>query len=234
MFFTDVRVPKDQIVGQPGEGWKVANVLLLFEREDLGDPNATLTRLNGLIDLMKQETVDGQPIMANPVYRDRLMRIQGRVMAMTHNDLRLLSARLNKKDAMLAALIVKLQGCELRHQLEGLAIDTLGELGVLYDDSPYLRNEGSWQWMYMFYLGLIIGGGTAQIHQQLVFRPVPGLGRAETPIPALYLASSSAHPGGSVHGACGANAARAAMAGRRRHTVRRLVAPGFSRRTSQR
>lgn len=60
-----------------------------------------------------------------------------------------------------------------------------------------------------------IAGGTAQLHQQLVFRPVPGLGRAETPITGLYLASSSAHPGGSVHGACGANAARAAMVGRR-------------------
>lgn len=57
-----------------------------------------------------------------------------------------------------------------------------------------------------------IGGGTAQPYQQLVFRPLPGLGRAETPIRGLYLGSSSAHPGGGVHGACGANAAKAAIA----------------------
>ena len=57
-----------------------------------------------------------------------------------------------------------------------------------------------------------IGGGTYQLHQQLVFRPFPGLGRAETPIPGLYLGSASAHPGGGVHGACGANAAKAAIA----------------------
>ena len=56
-----------------------------------------------------------------------------------------------------------------------------------------------------------VGGGTNQLHQQLVFRPVAGLGRAETPIRGLYLASASAHPGGGVHGACGANAARAAL-----------------------
>ena len=57
-----------------------------------------------------------------------------------------------------------------------------------------------------------VGGGTMQLHQQLVFRPVPGLARADTPVPGLYLASASAHPGGGVHGAPGANAARAALA----------------------
>jgi phytoene dehydrogenase-like protein len=54
-------------------------------------------------------------------------------------------------------------------------------------------------------------GGTSQLHQQLVFRPTPGLGRASTAVRRLFLASSSAHPGGGVHGACGANAARAAL-----------------------
>ncbi|WP_375478499.1 phytoene desaturase family protein [uncultured Jatrophihabitans sp.] len=57
-----------------------------------------------------------------------------------------------------------------------------------------------------------INGGTAQLHQQLVFRPVPGLGNAVTPVDRLYLAGSSAHPGGGVHGAPGANAAHAALA----------------------
>jgi phytoene dehydrogenase-like protein len=68
-----------------------------------------------------------------------------------------------------------------------------------------------------------ISGGTTQLHQQLVFRPVPGLARAETPITGLYLASASAHPGGSVHGACGANAARAAVLGVRVSTGRRVA-----------
>lgn len=70
-------------------------------------------------------------------------------------------------------------------------------------------------------VGGAINGGTAQIHQQLVFRPVPGSGRPETPIAGLYLASSSAHPGGGVHGACGANAARAALHARWTDPVRR-------------
>jgi phytoene dehydrogenase-like protein len=54
--------------------------------------------------------------------------------------------------------------------------------------------------------------GTAQLHQQLVFRPLPGLGRPETPVKRLFLASAAAHPGGGVHGGPGSNAARAALA----------------------
>ncbi|MFK4111388.1 phytoene desaturase family protein [Streptomyces sp. NPDC002176] len=60
-----------------------------------------------------------------------------------------------------------------------------------------------------------LNGGTTALHQQAVFRPIPGTGRPETPVRGLYLASASAHPGGGVHGAPGANAARAALGFRR-------------------
>lgn len=57
-----------------------------------------------------------------------------------------------------------------------------------------------------------IHGGSAKLGQEFVLRPVPGMGRAETPLKGLYLGSASAHPGGGVHGAPGANAAKAALA----------------------
>jgi phytoene dehydrogenase-like protein len=72
--------------------------------------------------------------------------------------------------------------------------------------------------------GGAVGGGTAQLHQQLVFRPVPGRGRPETPVPGLYLASASAHPGGGVHGAPGAIAARAVLNARRARRAAYAVA----------
>lgn len=71
-------------------------------------------------------------------------------------------------------------------------------------------------------VGGAINGGTAKLHQQLIFRPVPGLGRSETPVRGLYLGSASAHPGGGVHGAPGANAARALLAHRRLSPARLL------------
>lgn len=71
-------------------------------------------------------------------------------------------------------------------------------------------------------VGGATNGGTAQIQQQLVFRPTPGLGRPGTPIRGLFLGSASAHPGGGVHGGPGSNAARAALQAHRRR--RGLVA----------
>ena len=79
-----------------------------------------------------------------------------------------------------------------------------------------------------------IGGGTAQLHQQLVFRPISGLGRPETPVRGLYLASASAHPGGGVHGACGANAARAAILHHRLRHVSWGARPGSSSQAAHR
>ena len=179
VFFTDVRVPKHQIVGKRGEGWLVANAILGHERDSLGNPDATLSRLNALLELMKTETLDGARLIDHPVYLDRAMQLQGRVMAMRFNDLRILSAKLNNEDARLARMVVKLQGTELRHELEGLAIDVMGELGLAYGKNPYLRGKGTWQHQHMFYLGLIIGGGTSQIQKNIISER--GLGMPKEP-----------------------------------------------------
>jgi len=182
VFFTDVRVPKANVVGGRGRGWFVANTTLKHERGMLGDPNATEARLNALIQLMKTETVGGERIIDNPIFRDRLMQLQARVFAMKFNGLRLLTAAASGESPGLAGLIVKLQGCELNHQVAALAIDALGELGILYHDGPHLRAKGSWQRNYMFDLGLIIGGGTAQIQKNIIAER--GLGLPREPSPA--------------------------------------------------
>ncbi|HEV2531817.1 acyl-CoA dehydrogenase family protein [Phenylobacterium sp.] len=182
VFFTDVRVPKANVVGGRGRGWFVANTTLKHERGMLGDPNATEARLNSLVEVMKTETVGGERIIDNPLFRDRLMALQARVFAMKFNGLRLLTAAQTGEGAGLAGLIVKLQGCELNHQIAALAIDALGELGILYHEGQHLRAKGNWQRSYMFDLGLIIGGGTAQIQKNIIAER--GLGLPREPSPA--------------------------------------------------
>jgi len=55
----------------------------------------------------------------------------------------------------------------------------MGEIGVLYDESPMLRDSGAWQANFMFDLGLIIGGGTAQIQKNIISER--GLGMPREP-----------------------------------------------------
>jgi len=169
VFFTEVRIPRTNIVGTPGEGWKVANATLTHERGMLGDPDAALKRLNQIVELMRTEAIDGYQLMDNPVYRDRLVKLQAEVYAMRMHGLRLMTQRLRGERGGIERLIVKLQGCELNHQLAALAVDIMGEFGLLYGEgTPYLRERGSWQFKYMFDLGLIIGGGTAQIQKNII------------------------------------------------------------------
>tara|TARA_B100001741_G_scaffold117510_1_gene96902 strand:+ start:298 stop:1524 length:1227 start_codon:yes stop_codon:yes gene_type:complete len=180
VFFTDVTVPEENIVGKRGEGWAVANATLGHERGSLSDPNAMMNRLNSLIKRMKYETINGEKIIDNEVYRDNLMRIQAKVIAFQSNSLRVLSAKLNNnQDVKIARMLQKLVGTELRHELEGFAVDIMGELGTLYENSPNLRDGGSWQVGYMYFLGLIIGGGTSQIQKNIISER--GLGMPKEP-----------------------------------------------------
>jgi alkylation response protein AidB-like acyl-CoA dehydrogenase len=199
VFFTDVRVPKDQIVGNRGEGWKVANTILKHERGSLADPNAMQHRLNGLVELLQTETVDGTRVIDIPSFRDRLMKITGRVMAAKCNDLRLLSNSINKTGGSpLPAMVTKLQGTELRHELEALAIDAMGEIGLAYGDNPHLRGGGSWQYQYMFFLGLIIGGGTSQIQKNIISERALGMPKEPKIAPAANAAGNSSSTSGAA------------------------------------
>ena len=180
VFFNDVKIPEDNIVGKRGEGWAVANATLGHERGSLAPPDATMSRLNSLIELMKTETINGTSLLEHPIFRDRVMKIQAKVMASQSHSLRLLSAKLNpNQDVRIGKMIQKLVGTELRHELEGLAIDIMGEMGLLYEGSPYLRSHGSWQFIYMYFLGLIIGGGTSQIQKNIIAER--GLGLPKEP-----------------------------------------------------
>ena len=168
VFFTDVRVPVANVVGQRGEGWKIANTTLRHERNSLGSAAQTESLLFGLVRLMQRETVNGARAMDSPVLRDRLVALQARALAMKYHSMRLLTCTLRGEAPGVAGLVVKLQGCQLNHDIDALALDVMGELGALYNRSKYERDRGRWQFDYMFSLGLIIGGGTAQIQKNII------------------------------------------------------------------
>ncbi|HYB98579.1 MAG TPA: acyl-CoA dehydrogenase family protein [Candidatus Limnocylindrales bacterium] len=163
VFFDNVRVPRRNLVGERGQGWEVGKATLIHERNMLGAADHTEDMLYRCIDVLRDYGVADQP-----VFRDRMMKIAARVYAMKYHSLRMLTDRLRKAPPSAASLITKLNGCQLNHDVCKLAIDAMGEAGVLRRGSPRVRDDGSWQTEYMFQLGLIIGGGTAQIQKNII------------------------------------------------------------------
>ena len=177
VFFTDVRVPVSNLVGRRGEGWKIGNTTLRHERNMLGSASQSQATFDRLLRLLRSERLNGRPAIANPTFRDRLGRLQAQTLAMRMHSLRLLTCAIRRESPGVAGLVTKLEGCELNHQLARLAIDALGELGTLYGGSSHERAGGAWQFQQMFSLGLIIGGGTAQIQKNIIAERGLGLPR---------------------------------------------------------
>ncbi len=168
VLFTDVRVPQTAVVGGRGNGWKVANSTLKHERGMLSNANASQERLNKIAKLLKEETVDGRPLSKNRILRDRFIDLQSQVQSMRLHEMRLLTNAKRGNAPGLGDMVCKLLGCEINHQLDALAIDALGEIGILYDGIPSVQEDGIWQQWFMYDLGLIIGGGTAQIQKNII------------------------------------------------------------------
>ncbi len=179
VFFSEARVPQSNVVGRRGEGWKIANTTLGHERNMLASSGVLDGSLRNLVALMKSESSNGTRAMDSPLLRDRLLRLQAQVVALKYHAMRMLTARAKGEHPGVAALVTKLTGCEVSHQLNALALDAMGELGVLFEGSPRERNGGRWQSQYMFTLGLIIGGGTAQIQKNIISER--GLGMPREP-----------------------------------------------------
>ncbi len=172
VFFIDVRVPKSSVVGRRGEGWKIGNTTLRHERNSLGSAEQSSSIFRGVVRRMEAEGATRDPALV-----DRLLRLQATTLAMKYHSLRMLTCQLRKESPGVAGLVAKLVGCQLNHDLAGLAIDAMGEAGPLYHRSPHERDGGTWPFQHMFSLGLIIGGGTAQVQKNIISERGLGLPR---------------------------------------------------------
>ena len=141
-------------------------------------------RLHKLRSLLAETLVDGEPLLAKPVWRDRLMRLQGEVLAAKYHQMRLLSEAARDQDSGLGLLVVKYYGTTLAWRLATLAVDALGDAGLAYEPHDEVGEDfepTAWYADWMYDLGLIIGGGSSNIQKNIIAER--GLGMPREPEP---------------------------------------------------
>jgi len=178
VFFDEVRVPAENLVGPLDEGWKVANTTLAHERNMLGSTTQTQLLFDGLLRLARRARRGGRPLAEDPPARQRLAELKIRVEALRWNAYRNLTSALRGRPSGIEASITKLATTELNHELAATALDLLGLLAPLYRGSRHLEDGGLWPYQFMFSLGMIIGGGTSQIQRNIIAQRGLGLPRA--------------------------------------------------------
>jgi alkylation response protein AidB-like acyl-CoA dehydrogenase len=171
VFFTDVKVPEQQIVVGRGKGWYVANVTLKHERLMIGDASKMTHRLEQLIRLLQSTEIDGTKLIRLPEYRDRLLRLQGEVLAWKAHNLRLLTEAAQGIDSGVKRMIVKYGGTMLGFRLSSLAVDALGAAGLPYEPAGEDSEDDdatTWNIDYIYDVGLMIGGGSNNIQKNII------------------------------------------------------------------
>jgi len=187
VFFTDVKVPETQIVLGRGKGWFVANVTLKHERLMIGDAGKLVGRLEQLITLLQTLDIDGLKLIEIAEYRDRLLRLQGEVLAWKAHNLRLLTDAAQGVDSGVNRMIVKYGGTMLGFRLSALAVDALGVAGLPYESLGEAAEDDdatTWNIDYMYDVGLMIGGGSTNIQKNIIAErglDLPREPKAQTP-----------------------------------------------------
>ncbi len=183
VFLTDVRTPKDWIVGKPGEGWIVSRTTLKHERNSIGNAANTTAAFEALVRFAKRGVVDGVPALERPEFRQRIAALEGHVLAHQYSGYRQLTRDARGQSNGVITMMNKLIGNNISDEQARLAFDLLGDDALLMageralPGGPGPRNNRSWVTTYMSSLGGSIAGGTRNIQRNVIGERGLGLPR---------------------------------------------------------
>ena len=126
VFLDNVRVPRDQLVGEPGMGWTYAKYLLEKERTASAFLYFNKRELERAREIARGQTVNGVPLVETPAFAQRLARVEVDVMALEYSVLRILSQEKNERNINAVVSALKLRGSALQQRVTELQLDALG------------------------------------------------------------------------------------------------------------
>jgi alkylation response protein AidB-like acyl-CoA dehydrogenase len=179
LFFDDVRVPVENLVGSLNQGWMVALTTLMHERATLSFSIIVTfeQRLQALIDLSRQSALQGAPALSDSQVRQRLARLYTDVKTFKLNTMRQMANLNHEQLPGPEGSLLKLQWSELNQRLVELAFELEGPYSSLAPDSADAPFEGRWQYEYLRARGNTIEAGTSEVQRNIVAERVLGLPR---------------------------------------------------------
>jgi len=173
VFFTDVRLPADLLVGDVNRGWGLAKVTLGNERVSLSGGGALWGMgpdANDLLDIVRAHGG-----VSDPTLRDRLVRLHIVSEVLRLIRLRTVSAVVRGAQPGPEASIRKLIADEHGQEIMAIAKDLAGAAGMLDDAGPMGDEIAMWGYGYLFARALTIGGGTTEVQRNIISERVLGL-----------------------------------------------------------
>jgi len=176
VFFTDVRVPAANVVGEEHDGWRLAKVTLGNERVSLSGEGALWGRgptANDVLQLVRDHGGTGDVLL-----RQRLARLYVESEVLRLIRLRTVSARVRGLEPGPEASVRKALSDEHGQHVMETAMELAGAYGLCADRGPYGEPDRvGWQYGYMYARALTIGGGTSEVQRNILGEKVLGLPR---------------------------------------------------------
>jgi acyl-CoA dehydrogenase len=166
VFFTDVRIPDSNRLGEIGDGWAVAITTLMNERASIGGGGGG----GGIGDLLRfaeEVEVDGAPAIEDRAVRERLASFYTRSKGVELTGRRTLSALSQGKTPGPEASLMKLVSGRLVQDISLYAMELLGTAGATTDEE-LTPHAGQWQERYLGIPGLRIAGGSDEVLRNII------------------------------------------------------------------
>jgi len=184
VFFTDVRIPQENVVGKVNDGWRGAITTLMNERASIGSGTGG-PGFRDLLRLAKDTDWNGRPALEDPAVRQRLADFYVKTKGLQYTGYRTQTALSHGQTPGPEASIGKLVGAPLRQQMASFALELQGLTGTLTDEA-IAPDDAAWQRSWLAAPGLRLAGGTDEILRNIVAERVlrlPGEPRMDKDLP---------------------------------------------------
>ena len=168
VFFDNVRVPRNYLIGERGMGFYYAAMALNFERLSIGSVGMVRRYFRELVQVVRELEVDGQPLKSQPWVRERLARLAVDIEAAAMLGLETAWALEQGRVPAAESSMAKIAVSELTERLGAIGCEILSLNGQLHPNDPHAILHGRLQWLYRIAPMLQFGGGTNEVQRNII------------------------------------------------------------------